>query len=242
MVFNGVYVSEAENSFASIKQNAPELIDNIAICVSDENAKLFAEKHGLRSFDLSKITETGSYLSKPMNIMGRRKIECILHLLEQGEDVFYFDTDIVFMHNPIGEFNRNFDINLQIDECSRPYKNKRLCTGFMLIRSTEKSKKLLHDIIDRVVVKDYQINDQNALDQLVRERSTMSWHNLFGPSISVLDPCKFPNGCRYFGRTDKYCSREQALIIHNNHIIGIENKYARFLKHGLIFANNETRD
>ena len=240
MVFNGEYVSEAENSLASKKKNTPELVDNLTICVSDDSARNFAQKHNLRYFELSTINDTGSYLSVPMNIMGRRKIECVLHLLERGEDVFYFDTDIVFMNNPLSEFNANYDINLQADECSRPYKNKYLCTGFMHLKPNERTISFLYEIIDEVMNTGYKINDQNALDNLVKNKSLMSWYNMNGPSINVLDVCKFPNGCRYFDKSDRFCKPEQALIIHNNHIVGIKNKRARFEKYGLIFSNENS--
>lgn len=237
MVFNGEYATEAENALASMRRNTPELIDNLTICVSDDSARNFAQKHKLKYFELSTINDTGSYLSVPMNIMGRRKIECVLHLLEQGEDVFYFDTDVVFMHNPLAEFNANYDINLQADECNRPYRNNYLCTGFMHLKSNERTISFLYEIIDEVMDSGYKINDQNALDLLVKNKSLMSWYSTQGPSINVLDVCKFPNGCRYFDKSDRFCKAEQALIIHNNHIVGIKNKRARLEKYGLIFSN-----
>lgn len=239
MVFNGEYYTEAENSLASIKKHAPELIPNLTICVSDESSRNFAQRHNLRSFELSTITETGSYLSKPMNIMGRRKIECIMALLQQGEDVFYLDTDIVFKGNPIKEFNAAYDLNIQADECFRPYTYNYLCTGFMYIKPNKRTISFFQEIIDEVVSQDYLINDQNALDLLVKTKGLLKFYNLRGLKINVLDVCKFPNGCRYFDKSDKHCKAEDALIIHNNHIVGIQNKRARFEKHGLIFADAE---
>lgn len=239
MVFNGEYYTEAENSLASIKQYAPELIPNLTICVSDESSRDFAQRHSLRSFELSTITETGSYLSKPMNIMGRRKIECIMALLQQGEDVFYLDTDIVFKGNPVKEFNAAYDLNIQADECFRPYTYNYLCTGFMYIKPNTRTISFFQEIIDEVVSQDYRINDQNALDLLVKAKGLLKFSNLRGLKINVLDVCKFPNGCRYFDKSDVHCKAEDALIIHNNHIVGIENKRARFEKHGLIFADAE---
>lgn len=236
MVFNGEYSSEAENSFASIKKNAPELIPNVTICVSDESSRNFAIKHNLQYFELSTINETGTYLSVPMNIMGRRKIECILHVLRENKEVLYTDTDIVFNSNPINQFNAHYDLNIQADECYKPYTYDYLCTGFMYVRPNAKTLTFFQDIIAEVVKREYAINDQNALDIIVKDHGLLKFSNYKGISINVLDVCKFPNGCRYFDRSDKDCRREQALIIHNNHIVGIKNKYARFEKHGLIFT------
>ncbi len=235
-VFNGEYDSEAENSLASIKKNTPELVPAVTICVSDERSRAFANKHNLRSFELSTINETGTYLSTPMNVMGRRKIECIMHLLAQNEDVLYMDTDIVFLSNPLNEINTNYDINIQDDACSRQYKYSYLCTGFMYIKPNERTLRLLQQIIDEVTRQDYAINDQNALDILAAKQNLFKFYNTTGLSINVLDGCKFPNGCRYFDHTDRYCKKADSLIVHNNHIIGIEGKRKRFLKNGLIFS------
>lgn len=238
MVFSDEYASAAANSLASIKENAPELLPNITICVSDEGTKKFALDNHLQYFELNTINAANSDSSIPMNIMGHRKIECILHVLQRNEDVFYFDTDIVFFQNPLHEFNNYFDINLQGDECKQSHKNSYLCTGFMYIKSNPKTINLMHEIVDSVVTNEYAIHDQNAFDNLVQDKDLLSWYNFTGPSINVLDACKFPNGCRYFDKSDHSCKPEDALIVHNNHINGLKNKRARFEKFGLIFAQN----
>lgn len=237
MVFNGEYAYEAENAFASLKQNVNELIPNLSICVSDEASLSFANTHNLRFFELSKIEGTGNYLSRSMNIMTRRKMECILHLLENDQDVLYFDTDLVFLQNPLSELNTKYDINMQSDECIRPYKHVNLCTGFMYIKSNPKTINFMNQVIDEIVNADYRITDQHAFVELVQAKSLRKWYNFAGVSINVLDVCKFPNGCRYFEGSDKICRQEQALIVHNNHILGLQNKHQRFKEHGLLFNN-----
>ncbi len=239
MVFNGKHVYEAENAFASIKQNVPELASNIKICVSDDYSLEFAKKHNLSYFQLSQVTDTGEFFSIPMNIMTRRKLECVLTLLENQEDVLYFDTDVVFLKNPLNEINQNYDINIQSDECTRPYKRDQLCTGFMYFKSNPHNIEFINEIIDQIVFYDYKIPDQNALENIAKSKKLLKWYGFKRPSINILDVCKFPNGCRYFNNTDKECTQSQALIIHNNHIVGLQNKYVRFKNNNLLFSESE---
>jgi Nucleotide-diphospho-sugar transferase len=230
MVFNGVHDREAANLLASLKQNAPALLKNINICVSDANSKAFAIQHHLQSFELTNISTSGDYGSAAFNIMTQRKMECITYLLAQDLDVLYVDTDIVFLADPIPLLNANYALNIQSDECSAPYKNTDLCTGFMYIQANQKTLAFFKEIVAIIAQHDYKINDQQALNKLLAK----TWP--FGISVNVLDVCQFPNGCRYFDHTDSNCKRNEAIIVHNNYLVGIENKLARFKEYGLIFS------
>jgi hypothetical protein len=117
----------------------------------------------------------------------------------------------------------------------RPYKHKDLCTGFMYIKANNRTISFFKQDIKEIVQHNYKINDQQALNILVAKQWLLPKLNPFGMSVNVLDVCKFPNGCRYFDRSDRYCKREDALIVHNNYMVGIENKLARFAEFGLIF-------
>ncbi len=227
LVFNGEYADQAENILASIKKNAPELVPAITICVSDERSKAFALAHKLRSFELGNITATGNYGSKPFNIMMTRKIEGILHLLRLGEDVLYTDTDVVFLANPLKEFDLNCDINIQNDAVSAPYSHANLCAGFMYLKSKDHVIEFLENVIDLIVQHNYAFDDQRAMNNLLQQGHPIS--------INVLNESKFANGCRYFDNSDPSCKKEDALIVHNNWITGMESKRKRFEKFGLIF-------
>lgn len=227
MVFNGAYAQEAENLLASIKVNAPEIVPYLTICASDEHSRNFALKYKLRVFEMSQIINTGTYLSRNFNIMTKRKFEAIVHLLELNEDVLYVDTDIVFLTNPLSQMDHGFDLNIQNDQCASPYDLSYLCTGFMYIKSNTKTINFFKQALAEVVKSDYTICDQCALNLLIK--------NKYDISVNVLDVCKFPNGCRYFKGTDKNCSRQDALIVHNNYIKGLDEKFKRFANNGLIF-------
>src|SRR5690349_12163774 len=87
LVFNGQHYIEAENLLASIKKNAPALLPYIQVCVSDSNSKDFAVRNNLRWFEMSTIKKSGGFSSYAMNVMTRRKLEAIIHLLEEKHDV-----------------------------------------------------------------------------------------------------------------------------------------------------------
>jgi len=227
LVFNGHYAQEAENLLASIKTNSPEIVPFITICASDDHSRNFALRHKLRMFEMSTISDTGTYLSRNFNIMTKRKFEAIVHLLELKQDVLYIDTDIVLLTNPFPEMDKSVDLNIQNDQCASPYDLSYLCTGFMYINSNHRTISFFRQAIDEIVKSDYKMCDQCALNLLIK--------NKYEISINVLDVCKFPNGCRYFKASDKNCSKRDALIVHNNYLKGIDKKFERFARHGLIF-------
>jgi len=231
LVFNGHHDQEAENLLASIKKNARKLLPHIIVCASDDNSKAFATKHHLQFFEMSAITKTGAYLSHNFNIMTKRKFEAILHLLESHKNVLYVDTDVVLLTDPMKELNYKFDINIQNDQCAEPYDISYLCTGFMYINSNNKTISFFKQAINEIVKSDYKLCDQCVLNLLVNNNANIS--------VNVLDVCKFPNGCRYFDNTDKNCSKKDALIVHNNYLVGVERKIKRFSDHGLIFYDTQ---
>ncbi len=229
LVFNGAHDQEADNLYNSLRKNAPELIPSLQVCVSDVSSEKFAARHKLSSFKMSTINESGPYRSRAMNIMTKRKFDAILHVLESKHDVLYIDTDIVFLSNPLAEIKANFDINIQNDLCEAPYHNGYMCTGFMYIKSNTKTINFVKKLIAEIVKDNYKYGDQRTFNGLVKIKD----HKL---SINVLDVCKFPNGCRYFDKSDANCNPNQALIVHNNYLVGIENKLTRFKDAGLYFS------
>lgn len=237
LVFNGEHGKEAENLLASMQKYTPELIPLIIICVSDNNGKQFAEKHGIPYFSMQTINESGEFMTREMNIMTRRKFEGIVHMLGLQKDVLYIDTDIVLLSDPFKYINLNYDLNVQSDECKAPYKHSYLCTGFMYIKSNSKTKQFFEQAIVEMENSNYKLADQCALNLLIAKDNLLKNANTTKHmSIKVLDVCKFPNGCRYFDGTDEDCSKSDAIIVHNNYLIGIDNKLKRFKEYGLLFS------
>ena len=87
-----------------------------------------------------------------------------------------------------------------------------------------------------MIKSDYKLADQTATDLLIA-RYNLLWKSWFFDrmTVNVLDVCKFPNGCRYFDHSDINCERKDALIVHNNYLVGIDKKRKRFAENGLLF-------
>lgn len=233
IVFNGKYKSEAENLLASIKKNTPSLVNHIIVCVSDKSSKSFAIENNLEYFQMPEIKPAKKigFGTKSQNRFTQRKYEAILHLLDKGEKVLYTDTDIVFLRNPLGEIpDGDYDIAIQNDSETDTMGN--LCTGFIYLKPTDKSKKLIRGALDLMQSAWFKkVGDQYAFNMMINNK------NLKDPAkIHILDECIFPNGIRYFDKTLPRCTKHEAVIVHNNYIMGLENKQERFKKHDLMFT------
>lgn len=231
LVFNGHYNIEAKNLFASIKQNAPPLLPQLVVCVSDQSSKEFAIENNLKWFAMDTIEATGTFNTKNMNQMMRRKLEAIVYLLKLNKDVLYVDTDIVFLADPLPYMRTNYDLNIQNDQCFPPYNGSNLCSGFMYIKSTSETIKLFKNAIATIINYKYKMCDQVTLNFLFKQQKLLKKEPV---NIYMLDACKFPNGCRYFENSDKSCRPQDAIIVHNNYIQH-DQKLGRFQKHNLLF-------
>lgn len=235
IVFNGKYKSEAENLLASMKTNTPALVKDIMVCVSDKSSKAFAVENQLEYFQMPEIKPAKKigFGTKSQNRFTQRKYEAILHLLDKGEQVLYTDTDIVFIRNPLREIpDGDYDVAIQNDSKSDTHGN--LCTGFIYLKPTDKSKKLIRGALDLMQSAWFKkVGDQQAFNMMVNNK------NLKDPAkIHILDECIFPNGTRYFDNTLPRCTKHEAVIVHNNYLMGLEEKQERFKKHGLMFTSN----
>ncbi len=237
LVFNGDHDIEAENLLASITKNAPQLRKSVVICVSDEKSKAFALNHKLAYFVLDNISDSGGFMTYAMNRMTQRKLEAIVYLLQRDKSVLYVDTDTVFLGNPLSNIDRRYDFNIQIESCHGPYNIHNLCTGIMYVNPKPKTIKFFQQAIKKMQDRNFKnFADQDAINLLVgRQMSVFNMKFWDKITVTTLDICKFPNGCRYFSATEPKCMQSDALIVHNNYLQGIENKMQRFKEHSLIF-------
>ena len=56
-----------------------------------------------------------------------------------------------------------------------------------------------------------------------------------GLKYGVLDVKEYPNGSRYFNTTDADWKKNTAKMVHNNYIVGLNNKINRFKENNLWF-------
>jgi len=237
MFLTGGLNEEAHNCIHTLKKVG--MANNLIVTCLDKKAYDYISKLGVetvyRKTDLSGEAKFGS--QKFYNIM-KQKIEIIKELLiKYNKIVVYTDTDIVFLKNIMEDINKfkisDKDLAIQNDVSDFNIHNKNhLCAGFMFLKPNKLIFKTLDKILDLLNVgkADGGTSDQKVLNIVIQETK---------PNIEILDLKDYPNGSRYFNNIDLIYKDYKPKIIHNNYIIGTQNKIDRFKKHNLWFLNNE---
>lgn len=129
----------------------------------------------------------------------------------KNEQFVWIDTDIVVLKNLDNVlndvFNSRFDIITQTDAPTCKY-----CTGFMIFNPTQNAKKVV----------EMCASNKDADDQIIFNQ----YWKQYGINVGVLDLKHFPNG--YFIYKEKNYNKNDWYIVHNNHMVGIENKIQKF--------------
>ena len=128
-------------------------------------------------------------------------------------NLIWVDTDIVFKENPTEMLSNHPEILFQSDA-----PGSTLCSGFMVFNDTIHCKNLISDCYA------YDSGD----DQLIVNQIAL---NNYRDNISTLDEDLFPNGNVYYIQNRK----ENAIIVHNNWMIGVEVKENKFKEEQLWF-------
>ena len=209
------YLDFTLNLIESINKNNIEL-DLLIYCTDkksfnylskiDKNCKLLNSK-----FSQNEKVASWKAGNSKFGEMMVSKFESIYDALINNEYVLYVDGDIVIKENILEYLENEIEDNdflFQLD-----YNNKRaiqddLCAGFMMIKSTNKTKKLFNpDEIDIESIINLPAHDQTYLNNLKKEFK-----------FKFLSPVLFPNGSFYFNYVTK------PKIIHFNYIIGNAKK------------------
>jgi rhamnogalacturonan II specific xylosyltransferase len=154
---------------------------------------------------------TGKYLK----MVSSRALYIGKHL-RRGEDILYTDVDTVWLADPIPHIQQDVDITAQLDD--RNY----YCTGFMAIRSTARALSFI-ERWNKELTRKAQLN-QPVFNRLLTSSS--------GVQHASLPSDLFPSGRQYF---DEFSigARKEAVVVHNNFVIGHDNKRERFEIAGL---------
>jgi len=134
------------------------------------------------------------------------KWKIIKEIYNKFPNLMWVDTDIVFKKNPTELLSNHSEILFQSD-----LPGSLICTGFMVFNSTEICKTLIEECSR------YDCED----DQLIMNRIGPQ---KYAKHISLLGQDLFPNGNVYYLQNRK----ENAMIVHNNWMIGIEEKVKKF--------------
>ena len=151
-------------------------------------------------------------------LVGQRPTH-ILKYLQLGYNVLYSDTDSVWLKNPFPHLVGEFDIWAQLDHVMH-------CTGFLAIKTNQRTLQFVREW-RTYMEKRTTTNDQIGFLEMDKRRLC----------IQGLNTDFFPAGYQYFAvnsntgySNDKYAD---AVVVHNNFIIGHDKKKERFKKFNL---------
>jgi len=209
------YLQFTQNLINSIKVN--DLNENISVFCTDNSCFNKINSLGNKAYILNSDEKVSKKLlswkstDKQFGYMMIKKFESIFESLNRNDYVLYTDGDVVFKKNfskQLVEEIDNNDFLFQLDYNPKTTLQNELCGGFMLIKSSTKTRELFNP---KNLDLDYIINlpshDQTYLNQKKE-----------GFKYKYLDLNKFPNGAYYY---NFICDPS---IIHFNYVIGNSKK------------------
>jgi hypothetical protein len=143
----------------------------------------------------------------------KHKWKIISEVHQQHPILMWVDTDIVFKENPVEILSGHEEVLFQSDS-----PGSTLCTGFMVFNDTPECRQLIEECGSN------EIDD----DQLIMNKIALSKYN---DHIALLSEDLFPNGHVYYQQERK----DNAMIVHNNWMVGVESKINKFKEEGLWF-------
>ncbi|KAG6496046.1 hypothetical protein ZIOFF_043894 [Zingiber officinale] len=188
------------------------------------------------------------------NITSRRPRH-LLDILELGYSVMYNDVDIVWVADPFRYLEGDHDVYFADDEVAvsttvKPLNHSHdlpppgangktyVCSCMIFLRPTRGAKKAMSSWIEEIQNQPWSDNkpthDQPAFNSALNK--TAGEVDLY-----LLPQAAFPSGGLYF-RNGDWVERTRGLhaIVHNNYIVGLQNKIQRFKDYGLWLADNHT--
>lgn len=189
-------------------------IDDFIIACLDENAyNEMKDFKGTFHYTDIPLTEYQNWSFDPKSTFRqivKNKWELIKQIYSVHKKLCWVDTDIVFIQNPLSIIENNSSILFQ---CDRP--GSLICSGFMVLNDSVACEQLVNECGENT----------SEDDQILINNKVFKYKD----NCALLDPEKFPNGYVYhtLGKKDK------AIIVHNNHMVGIDQKTKKFKENGL---------
>lgn len=149
----------------------------------------------------------------------------IIHrLLKSGLNIIFSDVDVVWRKNPIPYFHKQFkndhgeDVHI-IAQPDGPW----LCAGFVIYRFFPET--IAHVDLWRKGLEGKESRNQLLFNDLIKR-----------PDLNIraeaLPSKYFPDGISYFHHMSEE-ERNEAVVVHNNFVVGYRKKVQRFKKFGL---------
>ncbi|KCV72938.1 hypothetical protein, variant 3 [Fonticula alba] len=168
------------------------------------------------------------------------RTEFIYKILQKGYNVLLSDVDVVFLRDPLQFVDRNLDIQ------GGAHKVEKITGGFIYFRATDAARALWVKVLlqHRTVFKKIQamenfnihsMTEQELVNELLKaaKPDEIKW--------GTIDEKVVADGKRFF--IDKLSQKngEWPAAIHNNYIIGVDNKRQRFMNISMWLVDDDLR-
>lgn len=180
------------------------------------------------------------------NLTSRRP-QYLLEILELGYSVLYNDVDMVWLADPFSYFKNERDVYITDDMAMvkpedhshalpPPGKKGRtyICSCMLFLRPTEGAKLLMRTWIKELEERQWspssRANDQPAFNWALNKTAGQV-------DVYLLPQVAFPSGGLYFkNETWRKETANEHVIVHNNYVVGFDQKTKRFRDHNLWFV------
>jgi hypothetical protein len=233
---------EAENCIITLRN--VNLANKLTVFTLDDGAYSCMCKLGVKvERKKTNLKSVAKFGTKDFYEIMYSKLEIIEACLKKYKTtILYTDTDIVFLQDitsDINKFNNSkYNLIFQNDLDGFNAKNKNVvCAGFFAIKYSTESLKCIQRA-KKIMKKNWNNRkwdtnfggaDQKAMNVAIKELKI---------NIDTFDMMNYPNGFRYFNHHNKFKNKKPKMI-HNNYIVGGENKIKRFKKYNLWFCKDE---
>jgi len=204
------------NMLKSAEKVGITMDDFIIACMDEEVYKLLLLKGYKGAFlyinqDLKDYQDWTFDSNSGFRDIVRHKWKIIDRVHKEHPNLMWVDTDIVFKENPVEILTGHEEVLFQTDA-----PGSTICTGFMVFNEKPECRQLVAECGA----------DETNDDQLIMNEIALTKYN---EHIALLSEDLFPNGHVYYiqGRKDN------AMIVHNNWIKGLQAKIDKFKEEGL---------
>lgn len=212
---NSGCIDICKNMLASAENVGLNPNDFIIACLDKHAYEQMKEYKGAFLRDQIELTEYQNWSFDPKSSFRqivKNKWKLIKEVYQKHPSLCWVDTDIVFKHNPLNMIARQEKILFQ---CDRP--GSLICSGFMVFNDTQACRNLIEECGNNT-----EEDDQILINNLIKK---------YASDCAILPMNLFPNGYVYYNQKIK----NDALIIHNNHMVGIEEKMNKFKEEDMWF-------
>ena len=204
---NSGCIDICKNMLKSAENVGLNMNDFIIACLDKNAYENLKQYQGAFLYNNIELTEYQNWSFDPnsnFRKIVKSKWKLISEIYKQHKNLCWVDTDIIFKSNPLSWIENKKEILFQ---CDIP--GSLICSGFMVFNNSGDCENLINECGKN------EIED----DQILINTIARNYKN-----CALLPMEYFPNGHLYYSKNIK----ENAIIVHNNHMVGIETKINKF--------------